>query len=85
MAIWNIFRTFGDILFLFYLVHFLFVWYTFSGFGIMYQEKSGNPAIHTYVHFSNKLPILLPRLDANFAPTRRFAPTTLRLGANRTI
>jgi hypothetical protein len=36
MAIWNILRTFG----IFYdlLVH-------FSGFGIMYQEKSGNPSL----------------------------------------
>jgi hypothetical protein len=26
-----------------HLVHFVFIWYIFSGFGIMYQEKSGNP------------------------------------------
>jgi hypothetical protein len=25
------------------LVHFVFIWYIFSGFGIMYREKSGNP------------------------------------------
>jgi hypothetical protein len=24
--------------------HFVFIWYIFSGFGIMYLEKSGNPA-----------------------------------------
>jgi hypothetical protein len=24
-------------------VHFVFIWYIFSGFGIMYLEKSGNP------------------------------------------
>jgi hypothetical protein len=23
--------------------HFVFIWYIFSGFGIMHQEKSGNP------------------------------------------
>jgi hypothetical protein len=27
-----------------YLVHFVFLWCIFYGFGIMYQEKSGNPA-----------------------------------------
>jgi hypothetical protein len=25
------------------LVHFVFIWYIFSGFGVMNQEKSGNP------------------------------------------
>jgi hypothetical protein len=34
-------RTFG--IFYEHLVHFVFIWYIFSGFGIMYQEKSGNP------------------------------------------
>jgi hypothetical protein len=40
MAFWNILQTFG----IFYnsLVHFVF---TFPGFGIMHQEKSGNPAL----------------------------------------
>jgi hypothetical protein len=42
MAIWNILQTFG--IFYDHLVHFVFVRYIFSGFGIMYQEKSGNPA-----------------------------------------
>jgi hypothetical protein len=37
MAIWNILRTLGIFgTFCIHLVH-------FSGFGIMYQEKSGNP------------------------------------------
>jgi hypothetical protein len=42
MAIWNILWRFG----IFYdlLLHLVFIWYIFSGFGIMYQEKSGNPA-----------------------------------------
>jgi hypothetical protein len=26
-----------------HLVHFVLIWYIFSGFGSMYQEKSGNP------------------------------------------
>jgi hypothetical protein len=34
MAIWDIFE---------HLVHYVLILYTFSGFGIMYQEKSGNP------------------------------------------
>jgi hypothetical protein len=32
-----------------HLVHFLFIGYSFSGFGIMHQEKSGNPDVGTYV------------------------------------
>jgi hypothetical protein len=27
-----------------HLLHFVFIWYIFSSFGIMFQEKSGNPA-----------------------------------------
>jgi hypothetical protein len=42
MIIWNILRTFG--IFYDHLVHFVFNWYIFPGFGIMYQEKSGKLA-----------------------------------------
>jgi hypothetical protein len=42
MAIWNILCPLGT--FCIHLVHFVFIWYIFSGFGIMYQEKSGDPA-----------------------------------------
>jgi hypothetical protein len=41
MAVWNILRWLGT--FYDHLVHCVFIWYTFSGFGSMYQEKSGNP------------------------------------------
>jgi hypothetical protein len=41
MSIWNILQTFG--IFYEHWEHVLFIWYNFSGFGIMYQEKSGNP------------------------------------------
>jgi hypothetical protein len=41
MAIWNILHTFK--IFYDHLVHFVFNWYIFSGFGIVQQEKSGNP------------------------------------------
>jgi hypothetical protein len=51
MAILNILQTFG--IFYGHLVHFVFVWYIFSGLGIMYQEKSGNPASSSF--FSLKL------------------------------
>jgi hypothetical protein len=47
MAIWNILQTshiFYD--------HFVFSWYIFSGFGITYQEKSGNPAAVSIVWLS---------------------------------
>jgi hypothetical protein len=43
MAVWNILQTFSichD-----HLVHFVFLWYIFSGFGIMRRGKSGNPAL----------------------------------------
>jgi hypothetical protein len=41
IVIWNILlplRIFND-----HWVHFVFIWYIFYGFGIMCQEKSGNP------------------------------------------
>jgi hypothetical protein len=41
MCISNILWTF--VIFYDHLAHFVFIWYIFSGFGIMYQEKSGNP------------------------------------------
>jgi hypothetical protein len=44
MAIWTILRTFEQ--FYDHLVHFVLIWYIFSGFGITYQQKSGNPAPH---------------------------------------
>jgi hypothetical protein len=40
-AVWNILQTFE--IFYDHLVEFVFVWHIFSGFGIMHQEKSGNP------------------------------------------
>jgi hypothetical protein len=46
MPIWIIFWRFG--IFYDYLVHFVFIFYIFSGFGIMYQEKSGNPGLRTF-------------------------------------
>jgi hypothetical protein len=41
VAIRNILRAFG--IFYDHSVHFVFIWYIFSGFGIMHQEKSGSP------------------------------------------
>jgi hypothetical protein len=40
MAIWNILRALFD-----RLVHFVFIWDIYSGFVIVYQEKSGSPAL----------------------------------------
>jgi hypothetical protein len=49
--IWTSLRTF-EIVYE-HLVHFVFIWYIFSGFGIIHQEKSGNPgAGATGVHCS---------------------------------
>jgi hypothetical protein len=44
MDIGNIWRTFG--IFHDCLLRFVFIWYIFSGFGIIDQEKSGNPGRH---------------------------------------
>jgi hypothetical protein len=41
MAIWYILWQFG--IFDGYLVYFVKIWYIFSRFGMLYQEKSGNP------------------------------------------
>jgi hypothetical protein len=46
MAIWNILRPFGT--FCDHLVHFVLLWYIFSGFGILYQQKSGNPVMNHF-------------------------------------
>jgi hypothetical protein len=48
MAIWNILWRLG--IFYDHLVHLVIIWYIFSGFGITYQEKSGNPALGVF-HF----------------------------------
>jgi hypothetical protein len=53
MAIWNILPTFG--IFYDHLVQFVFIWYIFSGFGIMHQEKSGNPAAHYSMYKINSM------------------------------
>jgi hypothetical protein len=37
MTFWNILQTFG--IFYDHLVHFVFIWYNFSGFGTMHQEN----------------------------------------------
>jgi hypothetical protein len=43
LAIWNILRTFDT--FYGHLGHLVFIWYIFPAFGIVYQEKSGNPVL----------------------------------------
>jgi hypothetical protein len=50
MANWNILLRFGK----FYgrLVHFVSIWEHFPVFGIMWQEKSGNPGFNDRKHFS---------------------------------
>jgi hypothetical protein len=41
MDIWSILRTFG--IFLGHLAYFVEIWYNVPRFGMLYQEKSGNP------------------------------------------
>jgi hypothetical protein len=48
MAIWYCFWPFGIFMIIWYcfwpFVIFMVIWYIFSHFGMLYQEKSGNPA-----------------------------------------
>jgi hypothetical protein len=43
MTIWSILRPLE--IFYGHLVYFVVVWYIFPSFGILYQEKSGNPEL----------------------------------------
>jgi hypothetical protein len=70
MAIWNILQTFG--IFYDHLVHFVFIWYIFSGLANIYQEKSGNPA-YEYSNsgqncFIRSIPGVDVALDAALSP-----------------
>jgi hypothetical protein len=63
MAIWNILRTF--VIFYDHLVH-------FSGFGIMYHEKSGNPAfdsLYSAKNYSAKYKVCIQRISASSIDT----------------
>jgi hypothetical protein len=44
MAIWSILRLFGILCG--HWAYFMVIWYNFSRFGMLYQEKSGNPVHH---------------------------------------
>jgi hypothetical protein len=46
MAVWYILRTFR--IFYDHLVHIVLMWNIFSSFGIVHQEKSGNPVVHLF-------------------------------------
>jgi hypothetical protein len=55
-AIWNIWQPFGK--YYGHLVHFVVIWYMFSHFGILYQEKSGNRALkktNVWSHFVTRI------------------------------
>jgi hypothetical protein len=45
MAIWSILQPFG--IFCGNVVYFMVIWYTFPHFGMLSQEKSGNPGAVT--------------------------------------
>jgi hypothetical protein len=44
MDIWSILLPFGILYG--HLVYFVVIWYAFPRFGMLYQEKSGNPAFY---------------------------------------
>jgi hypothetical protein len=56
MAIWNILWTFW--VFYDHLVNFVFLRYISSGFGIMHQEKSGNPVVNRFSKFLSRPDLL---------------------------
>jgi hypothetical protein len=60
------FKAFGNILGR--LVYFVVIWYIFPHFGILHQEKSGNPAAE------GRGPFLTLPLGANFAPRGEVVP-----------
>jgi hypothetical protein len=47
LTVWSIFRPLEK--FYGHLVYFVAIWYIFPRFGILDQEKTGNPDIHTYI------------------------------------
>jgi hypothetical protein len=53
MAIWSILQPLE--VFYGHLVYFVVFWYIFPGFGILHQEKSGNPAKQLKVCFYLKI------------------------------
>jgi hypothetical protein len=79
MAIWNILETFW--IFYDHLVQFVFIWYILSGFGIMQQEKSGNPdhQFYFWVHCGSPGRSIDVTLTATSVPTQ--LPTQLKLNA----
>jgi hypothetical protein len=64
LAIWDILWRFGK--FYDHLVHFVFIWYIYSGFCIMYQEKSGNPALMPILEFHNTKISKMPKMFNSF-------------------
>jgi hypothetical protein len=55
MTIWSILRP---------LVYFIVIWYIFSRFGMMYQEKSGNPATKGLVASDGRKFVLCEQVEA---------------------
>jgi hypothetical protein len=47
MAIWNILRPFGIYFMAIMVTDLVVIWYIFVRFGILYQEKSGNPVMRS--------------------------------------
>jgi hypothetical protein len=61
MAIGDIWWMFG--IFYDHLVNFVFICDIYSGFGIMYQEKSGNPVRHRILHTDITYNMMRKKLD----------------------
>jgi hypothetical protein len=54
------------------LVHFVFIWYIFSRFGIMYLEKSGNPGWDAFNDLSTLAYVIqISRYDSSSVRTKK--------------
>jgi hypothetical protein len=74
MSIWYILRTFR--IFYDHWVHFVIIRYIFSGFGIMHQEKSGNPVVGSIIwRLQLQNPSRLITNSASRVPTQFFKCT----------
>jgi hypothetical protein len=82
-AFWNVLWTF--VISYYRLELFVFIWYIFSGFGITYQEKSGNPGlcwrlpkVESSSPDGSTIKLLLILEDSNPRLTERFQKISMR-------
>jgi hypothetical protein len=75
----HILQTFG--IFDDHLVHFVFIWYIFSGLGIMYREKSGNPGYERFTTVDE----MCKQLFKNIHGAGQYIPTRLLINQTNSV